>query len=67
VGLAVAVAASRVLLAVHWTTDVIAGIALGWAWFALCAVAFGGRLLRFGATAERVQRRAQTESGAPGG
>jgi undecaprenyl-diphosphatase len=67
VGLAVAVAASRVLLAVHWTTDVVAGLALGWAWFALCAVAFGGRLLRFGATAERVQRGARTASRAPGG
>lgn len=63
VGLAVAVAASRVLLAVHWVTDVVAGLALGWAWFALCAVAFGGRLLRFGATAERVQRRTRAASG----
>jgi membrane-associated phospholipid phosphatase len=51
VGVAVAVAASRVLLDVHWLTDVIGGLALGWAWFALCAVAFGGRVLRFGATA----------------
>jgi membrane-associated phospholipid phosphatase len=67
VGLAVAVAASRVLLAVHWTSDVVAGLALGWAWFALCAVAFGGRLLRFGATAERVQRRARAAPGAPPG
>lgn len=67
VGLAVAVAASRVLLAVHWVTDVVAGLALGWAWFALCAVAFGGRLLRFGVTAERVQRRTRAASGAPGG
>ena len=50
-----AVAASRVLLAVHWTSDVVAGLALGGAWFALCAVAVGGRLLRFGATAERVR------------
>jgi membrane-associated phospholipid phosphatase len=49
VGIAVAVAASRVLLDVHWLTDVIAGLALGWAWFAACAVAFGGRVLRFGA------------------
>ncbi len=49
VGIAVAVAASRVLLDVHWVTDVIAGLALGWAWFAVCAIAFGGRILRFGA------------------
>jgi membrane-associated phospholipid phosphatase len=51
-GIAVAVAASRVLLDVHWLTDVIAGLALGWAWFAVCAIAFGGRILRFGAAAE---------------
>jgi undecaprenyl-diphosphatase len=49
VGIAVAVAASRVLLDVHWLTDVIAGLALGWAWFAACAVAFGGRVLQPGA------------------
>jgi membrane-associated phospholipid phosphatase len=55
VGLAVAVAASRVLLDVHWMSDVVAGLALGWAWFALCSIAFGGRLLRFGATAERAE------------
>ena len=65
--LAVAVATSRVLLGVHWLSDVIGGLALGWAWFALCSVAFGGRLLRFGATAERVQRRARAAPGAPPG
>ena len=48
---AVAVAGSRVLLDVHWLSDVIAGVMLGWAWFAVCAIAFGGRLLRFGAPA----------------
>ena len=56
VGLAVAVAASRVLLDVHWLTDVIAGLALGWAWFSVCSIAFGGRLLRFGAGAETAAR-----------
>jgi membrane-associated phospholipid phosphatase len=53
IGIAVAVAASRVLLDVHWLTDVIAGLSLGWAWFALCSIAFGGRILRFGAAAEK--------------
>ncbi len=52
VGIAVGVAASRVLLDVHWLSDVIAGLALGWSWFAVCAIAFGGRILRFGAAAE---------------
>jgi membrane-associated phospholipid phosphatase len=45
VAIAVAVGASRVLLDVHWLSDVIGGLALGWGWFALCAIAFGGRLL----------------------
>jgi undecaprenyl-diphosphatase len=56
VGIAVAVAATRVLLDVHWLSDVIAGLALGWGWFAVCALAFGGRILRFGAAAETVAR-----------
>lgn len=51
VGVAVAVAASRVLLDVHWLSDVLAGLALGWAWFAACAIAFGGHALRFAAPA----------------
>jgi membrane-associated phospholipid phosphatase len=50
--IAVAVAASRVLLDVHWLSDVIAGLMLGWAWFAVCAIAFGGRFLHFGAPLE---------------
>ncbi|HET9197969.1 MAG TPA: phosphatase PAP2 family protein [Solirubrobacterales bacterium] len=56
VGIAVAVALSRVLLTVHWTTDVLGGLALGWAWFAACAIAFGGRLLSFGAAAQAAGR-----------
>jgi membrane-associated phospholipid phosphatase len=61
-GLAVAVAATRILLGVHWISDVIAGLALGWIWFAVCAIAFGGRLLRFGATAEEVDRRVRSQA-----
>jgi membrane-associated phospholipid phosphatase len=53
---AVSVAASRVLLGVHWLTDTIAGVVIGWTWFALCAVAFGGRLLHFGAPVELAVR-----------
>jgi undecaprenyl-diphosphatase len=52
VGAAVAVACSRVLLDMHWLSDVVAGLALGWGWFALCTAAFGGWLVRFGAPVE---------------
>lgn len=65
-GLAVAVAATRVLLDVHWLSDVIAGLALGWGWFAVCAIAFGGRILRFGAAAETAARAADATEAAEG-
>jgi membrane-associated phospholipid phosphatase len=61
-GLAVMVAGSRVLLDVHWLSDVIAGLALGSAWFAICAIAFGGRLLRFGAAADEAARVAEAHT-----
>jgi hypothetical protein len=35
---------------------VLARLALGWAWFAVCSIAFGGRLLRFGAPVEVAAR-----------
>jgi len=58
VAVAVAVAASRVLLDFHWLSDVIGGLSLGWAWFALCAIVFGGRLLRPTAAADIASARA---------
>jgi undecaprenyl-diphosphatase len=49
----VIVAASRALLGVHWLTDVVAGVFVGWGWFLLAALMFGGRIQRLG---EPVQR-----------
>lgn len=37
---AVAVAASRVLLGVHFPSDVTAGLLIGWGWVALCTAVF---------------------------
>ncbi len=59
-----AVAATRVLLGVHWVTDVLAGLVVGWLWFVLCWIAFGGRLLHFGAPVEIAEKVAARESSA---
>jgi len=66
-GLAAAVASTRVLLGVHWLTDVMAGLALGWAWFCICSIAFGGRLLRFGAPVAVAERAVDQEEQAVAG
>ena len=62
VALAAGIACTRVFLGVHWLTDVLGGLALGWTWFALCSIVFGGRLLRFGAPAEDMQRAVDAEN-----
>ena len=65
VAIAVAVAGSRVLLDLHWLSDVVGGLALGWAWFALSAVVFGGLLLAPTAAADVVAAEATSGSGDP--
>lgn len=51
---ALVVALTRVVLGVHWFTDVAAGLVVGWAWFALVTLIFGGRTLRLGEPVEHV-------------
>lgn len=56
---AAAVAASRALLGVHWLSDVVAGVVVGWGWFFLVALLFGGHLLRLGQPVEAAAARAR--------
>lgn len=60
--IAMVVASSRALLGVHWVSDVVGGLALGWAWFLLVAIVFGGRRQRMGDPVATTS----TPSGEPG-
>ena len=46
--IAIAVAATRAVLGVHWLTDVIAGFSVGFAWFLICVAIFGGQFMELG-------------------
>lgn len=52
---ATGVAATRALLGVHWLTDVVAGLAVGFAWFVVVTMSFGGRLMQFGEPRDEVR------------
>jgi membrane-associated phospholipid phosphatase len=62
-GVAVAVACTRVLLDVHWLSDVVAGLALGWAWVTLCVVVLGDQRLAGGGSSSRRVGRDRERSG----
>lgn len=58
--MAFGVGATRALLGVHWVTDVVTGLAVGFGWFLVCAVAFGGKIMEFGQARDEIARRAPT-------
>jgi hypothetical protein len=53
VAFAILIAGSRVLGVIGYRRH--RGLVLGWAWFAVCSLAFGGRFLRFGAPIEAAE------------
>lgn len=65
VGLGVVVAGTRVALGVHWTTDVVVGLVVGWAWFAACSTLFGGHRLRPAAPIVDANRRCPLDRSSP--
>lgn len=65
VAIACLVAASRALLGVHWVTDVVAGVTVGWTWFFVVALIFGGRIQRFGRPVEELASPGATGVPAP--
>ena len=60
--IAVAVGTTRVLLGVHWMTDVLAGSPSDGAWFAISSIAFGGRALDFGRPVQGRHRAEEAKS-----
>lgn len=67
VAIACLVAASRTLLGVHWVTDVVAGVTVGWTWFFVVTIIFGGRFQRFGEPAEELSEAASEDRPAMNG
>ena len=62
---AVVVASTRVLLGVHWLSDVVAGLLVGWGWWLVTTIVFGGRALRLVSPTEATDLGAPSERDQP--